>query len=175
MTSARSTKLPVERAPRESRRQDGDAWVGLRIGTVAARAGVSTRTLRYYEELGILSPSGRTVGGERRYEHEDLVKLERIIELKNVVGMNLDEVKEFLASEDRIIELREVYRADSEHSDGVVLERRRAILEEALTLRRGLIAQLDATVSRIQGFRSQIEANAERCVQLLEDLDTMPS
>ena len=46
--------------------------LGLRIGDVAARAGVSTRTLRYYDERGLLRPSGRTLGGERRYEASDL-------------------------------------------------------------------------------------------------------
>jgi hypothetical protein len=39
----------------------------LRIGEAAARVGVSSRTLRYYEELGLLTPSGRTPGGARRY------------------------------------------------------------------------------------------------------------
>ena len=76
--------------------------LGLRIGDVAARVGVSTRTLHYYEQLGLLRPSGRTLGGARRYEASDLTKLERIIELKKAMGMNLDEAKGFLASEDRL-------------------------------------------------------------------------
>jgi DNA-binding transcriptional MerR regulator len=172
MTASSRVGASVAAEPHETGPVDEAPRSGLRIGTVAARAGVSTRTLRYYEELGILEPSGRTIGGERRYEDADLAKLDRIIELKSVVGMNLDEVKEFLASEDRILELRADYRANSNPNDEHERERRRAILEEALSLRQGLIAQLDAAMSRIQAFRSQIEANAGRCSQLLEELDS---
>jgi DNA-binding transcriptional MerR regulator len=144
--------------------------LGLRIGDVAARAGVSTRTLRYYEELGLLRPSGRTLGGERRYEASDLTKLERIIELKKAMGMNLEEVKEFLASEDRLAELRAAYRSHRDQWTKAVREHQRAILEEAIALRRALADQLDATLARIKAFRSQIQAEAERCRQLLDEL-----
>ena len=52
---------------------------GIRISDAATRAGVSARTLRYYEELGLLTPSLYTAGGERRYTLEDLAHLERIL------------------------------------------------------------------------------------------------
>jgi DNA-binding transcriptional MerR regulator len=144
--------------------------LGLRIGDVAARASVSTRTLRYYEELGLLQPSGRTLGGERRYEASDLVKLGRIIELKDLVGMNLEKVRVFLASEDRLAELREDYRAHRDQSTKAARDQRRAILEEAFALRITLIEQLDATLARITDFRAQLQADAERCRQLLNEL-----
>ena len=50
---------------------------GIRISDAATRVGVSARTLRYYEELGLLTPSLYTAGGERRYTTDDLVHLER--------------------------------------------------------------------------------------------------
>ncbi len=67
--------------------------VGLRISDAATRVGVSARTLRYYEELGLLTPSLYTAGGERRYTSEDLAHLGRILELREVLGMNLDEIQ----------------------------------------------------------------------------------
>src|ERR1700722_16408658 len=68
---------------------------GLRISEAAARVGVSPRTLRYYDELGLLSPSLYTAGGERRYRDTDLVQMQRILELREALGMNLEEIKDF--------------------------------------------------------------------------------
>ena len=84
---------------------------GIRISDAATRVGVSARTLRYYEELGLLTPSLYTPGGERRYTADDLAHLQRILELREVLGMNLDEIREFLALETRLDELRASYRA----------------------------------------------------------------
>ena len=78
------------------------AEAGIRISDAATRAGVSARTLRYYEELGLLTPSLYTAGGERRYTTDDLAHLQRILELREVLGMNLDEIREFLALETRL-------------------------------------------------------------------------
>src|SRR5271167_383770 len=121
---------------------------GLRIGDAAARAGVSPRTLRYYEELGLLTPSGRTTGGERRYEGADLLQLERILELREVLGMNLDEIKGFLDSEQRLDEVRIAYRARKNVDTEAARLQRKGLLEEALELNEALAAQLDAKLAR---------------------------
>jgi DNA-binding transcriptional MerR regulator len=83
----------------------------LGIGDAAARLGVSERALRYYQQLGLLTPSGRTPGGLRRYSADDLARVERIRELQLLLGFNLDEIKTVLDSEDRLVELREEYRS----------------------------------------------------------------
>jgi len=67
-----------------------------RIGEVAERAGVTTRTLRYYEECGLLNPSGHSPGGGRRYSEADAARLLRIIELRDVMGFNLEQIGEIL-------------------------------------------------------------------------------
>jgi DNA-binding transcriptional MerR regulator len=64
-----------------------------RIGEVAEAAGVSTRTLRYYEELGLVSPSGHSPGGARRYSDADLARVLRIRELQHLVGFNLEAIE----------------------------------------------------------------------------------
>ena len=71
----------------------------LRIGEAAERAAVSVRTLRYYEELGLLTPSDYSPGGARRYAEEDVARLARIRELKDLLGFNLDEVRTVLTAE----------------------------------------------------------------------------
>ena len=67
-----------------------NAEARYRIGEIADAAGVSTRTLRYYEELGLVSPSGHSPGGARRYSDADLARVLRIRELQDLVGFNLD-------------------------------------------------------------------------------------
>ena len=69
------------------------------IGGVAERLGVSTRTIKYYEELGLVSPQNRSPGGFRLYNASDVERLERILRLKNM-GFSLAAVREFLAVRD---------------------------------------------------------------------------
>ena len=64
----------------------------ITIGQLAALAGVSSRTIRYYEELGILPEPERSVGGTRRYSREHRFYIEGALALKDV-GFALDEVQ----------------------------------------------------------------------------------
>ena len=144
---------------------------GMRIGDAAARWGVSARTLRYYEELGLLSPSSHTAGGERRYSEEDLETLGRILELRDVLGMNLDEIREFLHSEERLDELRNAYRAKKNARTKAEKAQLRPILEEILALNVALAEQLEAKVERMQEFRGSLLSKAKRCRELLRELD----
>ena len=61
----------------------------FRIGEAAERAGVSSRTLRWYEEIGLLAPSGHSSGGARRYSEDDLTRIEHIRELQSLLGLDL--------------------------------------------------------------------------------------
>ena len=65
----------------------------MRIGDLAERVGVSTRTIRYYEELGMIEPQERTNGGFRLYSSEQLRRLEIIQSLK-ALGFELDRIGE---------------------------------------------------------------------------------
>jgi MerR family transcriptional regulator, thiopeptide resistance regulator len=62
-----------------------------RIGEVSARTGLTTRTLRYYEELGLLRPSDRLASGHRVYASEDLRRLYRVSLLRQL-GLPLSEI-----------------------------------------------------------------------------------
>jgi methyltransferase (TIGR00027 family) len=68
-------------------------WV--KIGELAKRAGLTVRALRHYDQIGLLSPSGRSEGGFRLYSREDVVRLHRIQALKQL-GFSLSEVRAFL-------------------------------------------------------------------------------
>lgn len=145
--------------------------VGIRISDAAMRAGVSARTLRYYEELGLLTPSLYTSGGERRYTLEDLDQLDRILELREVLGMNLEEIKEFLAFETRLDELRASYRARKGETSARARAEQKTTLREALELNESLAEQLNAKLARMDAFRAKLSGDAHRCRELLAQLE----
>ncbi len=66
----------------------------MRIGDLAKRAGTTMRTIRYYEERGLIEPARRSKGGFRLYEEEELRKLHLIRSLK-ILDMPLAQVKAF--------------------------------------------------------------------------------
>jgi MerR family transcriptional regulator, repressor of the yfmOP operon len=146
------------------------AETGIRISEAATQVGVSARTLRYYEELGLLTPSLYTAGGERRYTTEDLAHLQRILELREVLGMNLDEIREFLALGTRLDELRESYRASKGATSAQALAEQRATLQEAMVLNESLAEQISAKLARMDGFRAKLRSDAQRCRELLAEL-----
>src|SRR5947207_2577168 len=70
------------------------------IDQVATRTGMTKRTLRYYEEVGLLAPTGRTEGNYRRYSEVDVQHLKRVKELRELLGFSLSEIREILDAED---------------------------------------------------------------------------
>lgn len=82
--------------------------VSWKVGELAGRTGVSVRTLRYYDEIGLLSPSQRSEGGHRLYTSDDVIRLQRIRSLTQL-GFSLREVRGCLDRSDfpleRVIQL----------------------------------------------------------------------
>jgi DNA-binding transcriptional MerR regulator len=101
---------------------------GLRIGQVAELTGTTARTIRYYEELGLLAPaSDREAGSHRVYEPADVERLQEVLRLRRVLGLSLEELKELSAEEAARAARRKEW--DSGVDDPV---RRREILEEGM-------------------------------------------
>jgi DNA-binding transcriptional MerR regulator len=71
----------------------------LKIGDFAELAGTNLRTLRYYEELGLLSPASRSQGGFRYYRHTDIHRLTMIRDLQDL-GLPLERIRELMATRD---------------------------------------------------------------------------
>ncbi len=70
----------------------------LSIKEVKKRTGVTVRTLRYYDQIGLLPPADKTEGGHRLYGEKELIKLQEIQFLKSL-GFSLHEIKEMLSNE----------------------------------------------------------------------------
>jgi DNA-binding transcriptional MerR regulator len=138
---------------------------GLRIGEAAARAGVSTRTLRYYEELGLLPPSTRTTGGARRYAEAELERLAHIRELQHLMGFNLEEIRAIVATEDRLRALRaEYYAGDGDPGRQV------GILDEALELNARLRGQIEAKRAGLDRMLGELTGRRERYLEVRDAL-----
>ena len=138
---------------------------GLRIGEAAARAGVSTRTLRYYEELGLLPPSTRTTGGARRYTEAVLERLAHIRELQDLMGFDLEEIRAIVATEDRLAALRAAYFA-GEGDPGRQVE----ILDEALGLNATLREQVEVKRAGLDRMLGELNGRRERYLEVRDAL-----
>lgn len=100
---------------------------GLRIGEVAQRAGTTPRTIRYYEERGLLpSAPERDAGQHRVYGEADVERVLELIRLKDVLGLTLEELRDVIEAE----EARGALRAEWERGDATA-QRRVEILEES--------------------------------------------
>ena len=135
----------------------------MRIGEVAERLGITTRTLRYYEELGLVTPSAHSAGGARRYSDEDFARVARVRELQAVMGFNLDEIRELLYADDRMMQLRSEYRA------GTSATRANEIINEAARLNARTQEQVLAKIAVLQAYHLELVGEAERRRVLAEE------
>ncbi len=90
------------------RRQETTERTAWKVGDLAEQTRLSVRTLHHYDEIGLLSPSGRTEGGHRLYSAEDVLRLQQIRSLR-ALGFGLGEIRECLEnpgfSAQRVIEM----------------------------------------------------------------------
>jgi DNA-binding transcriptional MerR regulator len=117
----------------------------MRIGELAREVGTTPRTIRYYEEIGLLpGSSGRPSGGHRAYTEADLERLRELMRLKDLLGVSLEELSELAEAE----EARAVLRRKFHESDDP--ERRAQILAEAL-------GHLDRQLDLVRRRKAQLE------------------
>ena len=101
--------------------------MSVRIGELAKSVGTTPRTIRYYEEIGLLPSGGeRRSGGHRTYTEADAERLREVLRLKDLLGASLEELRELVEHEDARAVLRRLFRESADP------ERRREILTEAL-------------------------------------------
>ena len=137
----------------------------LGIGAAAAQAGVSERALRYYQQLGLITPCSCTPGGMRRYSEDDLARVARIRQLQVLLGFNLDEIAVILRSEDRMAAIRRTYH--HEHTSDA---ERHELLRESLQLQRDLRAAVEAKRVAIEGFLADLDVRIARSTELLDQM-----
>jgi len=129
--------------------------ISWRIGELARQTGLSVRTLRYYEQLGLLTPSGRTEAGYRLYNEADVQRLQQILSLRQI-GFSLAQIGDCL-------------RERCFHPAGIVrlhIER----LRQEIELRRETVNRLLHLTSCLA---AQQEVSGEEFIRVLEVMTTM--
>ena len=140
----------------------------LRIGEVAKLTGLTPRTLRYWEEQGLISPSGYRGGGERLYSQTDMARVTRIKDLQELLGFTLAEVRVVMDTED--IEALDRVRSEYRWGDASP-EVRRELLDQAIEANKKLLDRLDTTLARIGRFRDERAAKAIKLQEARDELD----
>jgi MerR family transcriptional regulator, repressor of the yfmOP operon len=122
-----------------------------RIGEVAARAGITTRTIRYYEELGLLGPvEGRSKGAHRLYSEADVSRLVELVRLRDLLGLSLDELTALAETGQARAVLRDQWAGTT--SD----EERVAIVREAIPLVESQLALVLARQEKLDEFAAEL-------------------
>jgi MerR family transcriptional regulator, repressor of the yfmOP operon len=139
----------------------------LRIGEVARLAGTTPRTIRYYEEIGLLpAADGREPGAHRTYAEADVERLHEVLRLKSLLGLSLEELKDLLEAEEARRALRREWAEGVE--DPV---RRRQILEESLGYIAGQLELARRRREEIGKLEDELVARRKRVRELLRELD----
>ena len=148
-----------------TRRAPEIAGAYLQIGEVAERTGVTQRTLRFYEEKGLLKPPSRMEGGFRLYSEEDVRRVEEIRRLQKLLGFALAEIKEMVEAEEVKWQLRAEYRPQAD------LTERRQSIAKALEVTERQHALIRQKVDGLQDMKARLEEKLQKYRQWLEQID----
>ncbi len=128
-----------------------------RIGDVAERVGVTTRTIRYYEELGLLgTASERTKGAHRLYTDADIARLEELIRLRDLLGLTLEELVALAEAEEARAALRNQWAESATDSE------RASIVEAAIPLVERQLELVRARQDRLSEFAGELSEKLRR-------------
>jgi MerR family transcriptional regulator, repressor of the yfmOP operon len=130
-----------------------------RVGEVAESLGVSPRTIKYYEEIGLVEPEERSPGGFRLYGEREVERLERILRMKGM-GYSLAAIREILRVRDAAQEADRVtiLRTATEH----LKEREREVA--------GRIRRMREDLKRADTLRQDLERDIALCERRLREL-----
>jgi MerR family copper efflux transcriptional regulator len=121
----------------------------MRIGDLTQRAGVTQRTVRYYESIGLLPPGEREGHGQHYYTEETLARLCKIDQLKQL-GLSLDEIRDVI----------DLYFTDP---SGIQPK------QKVLSILRQHLAEADQKIAALRQFRADLQAHIARFEHWLEE------
>src|SRR6266849_7720272 len=143
---------------------DSDEQGLFTIEQVATRTGFTKRTLRYYEEVGLLPPTDRTEGNYRRYSEADIQRLERIKNLRDLLGFSLTDIRKVLEAEDERGQIKVAYQHETEVAAKI------AQLDRADELIRGQLHLIEQKLTGLEQMRAGLLATLERHQRRREEL-----
>jgi DNA-binding transcriptional MerR regulator len=137
----------------------------MRIGELAKAAGTTPRTVRYYEEIGLLAASGdRCAGAHREYGAADLERLRELLRLKSMLGLSLDGLKSVMCGEDARARRRREWHETEDPAE------RRRILLEGTAHTDALLELVRRRRADLEGFEAELNERRQQQVHLLREL-----
>jgi MerR family transcriptional regulator, repressor of the yfmOP operon len=136
----------------------------MRIQEAAAEVGLTPRSVRYYEELGLLRPAARSEGDYRLYDDTDVERLRFIKGLRDDAGFSLAEIARLLEDEEARERGHQAYHATADP-----IERMR-ILRDRLLRYDQQIAMLQTKIGRLQGMVDEARARRSRTAARIDEL-----
>ncbi len=124
----------------------------IKIGELAKQTGLSIRTLHYYDEIDLLSPTHRTEVGYRLYSNQDIVQLQQIVSLRQL-GFSLGEIRECLSNPDLSLQQ--------------TIDLHIARVKEQMALSRKLLKRLTAISTELQMKQSVETENLIRVMEII--------
>jgi DNA-binding transcriptional MerR regulator len=130
----------------------------LRIGEIAERSGVTPRTIRYYEELGLLPRTEREHGKHRSYTESDVERLREVTRLRDLLGLSLDELRSMITAEDARAEVRRRFQeTDSREERLELLDRALPHIDTQLRLVRRRLGELQELEADLVERRKRVQ------------------
>jgi DNA-binding transcriptional MerR regulator len=134
------------------------------IEQVASRTQLTRRTLRYYEEMGLLYLTERTGGNYRRYTEDDVQRIEHIKALRNLLGFSLNDIRDFLLVEQERNQVRAEYRADNDvHSKIASLDHADQLIEDQIQL-------IEQKIVSLQQMREDLLNRQKKHITMRQEL-----
>ena len=138
----------------------------LRIQEVAASLGLTARTIRYYEEIGLLTPAARSDGDYRLYDEDDVERLQFIKDLRDEAGFSLAEISRMLEDEAARTRNRDRFRTTTDATE------RQAIVDDALARVDRQIASLQAKSDRLASMIADARGRRDHLLEHVDELKT---
>jgi len=129
----------------------------IRIGEVAERVGITPRTIRYYEEIGLLPGGSRVKGAHRLYDDHDIERLEELTRLRDLLNLSLDDLKQLVEAEEARAVLRRRFHATESASERLrIVEAALPLVDTQLELVRRRKAELEKLEDELVDKRKRL-------------------
>lgn len=122
----------------------------LKIDDVAKLTGLTKRTIRYYEEIGLIAPPVRSEGGYRLYTEADVEQIKKVLVAREALGFTLQELLQVLKIDDLIRQYRSNYKSSSDQA------RKKLELENIAEGLEQEIGMIDQKMKRMEQFKQEL-------------------
>ncbi|MDT5230725.1 MAG: MerR family transcriptional regulator, repressor of the yfmOP operon [Mycobacterium sp.] len=139
----------------------------FRIGELARRVGATPRAVRYYEQFGLLPDRARDDGAHRVYDARDEQRLRDLLRIRDLLGLSLNELREWMQAEDARARLRERWHGQPQPDD----ETRAAIIREAIEHMDAQLAVVRARRSALEQLEDELASTRRRVRSLLSEIE----